>query len=113
MLITGVPFVSSSLLCWQWYVYMFSVAQSCLTLCDPMDCSPPISSVLGIFQARILKWVAISHSMDLPNPGIRPMSLVSPVLAGRFFTTALPGKPNNVSLIQVFRSLVTDESVSF
>ena len=39
-----------------------SVAQSCLTLCDPMDCSLPDSSVHGIFQARILEWVAISFS---------------------------------------------------
>ena len=37
-------------------------AQSCLTLCSPMDCSPPGSSVYGIFQARILEWVAISFS---------------------------------------------------
>ena len=36
------------------------VAQSCLTLCDSMDCSPSGSSVHGIFQARILEWVAIS-----------------------------------------------------
>ena len=40
------------------------VAQSCLTLCDPMDCSLPGSSVHGISQARILKWVAISFSRD-------------------------------------------------
>ena len=38
------------------------VAQSCLTLCDPMDCSLPGSSVHGIFQARILEWIAISFS---------------------------------------------------
>ena len=38
------------------------VAQSCLTLCDPMDCSPPGFSVHGIFQAWILEWVAISFS---------------------------------------------------
>ena len=38
------------------------VAQSCLTLCDPMDCSLLGSSVHGIFQARILEWVAISFS---------------------------------------------------
>ena len=38
------------------------VAQSCPTLCDPMDCSPPGSSVHGILQARILEWVAISFS---------------------------------------------------
>ena len=38
------------------------VAQSCLTLCDPMDCSLPGSSILGIFQARVLEWVAIAFS---------------------------------------------------
>ena len=38
------------------------VAKSCLTLCDLMDCSPPGSSVHGIFQARMWKWVAISFS---------------------------------------------------
>ena len=38
------------------------VAQSCLTLCDPMDCSPPGSSVPGILQARILEWVAFPFS---------------------------------------------------
>ena len=42
--------------------------QSCLTLCDPMDCSPPSSSVHGILQARILEWVAVPSSGDLPNP---------------------------------------------
>ena len=39
------------------------VAQSCLTLCDPMDCSLTGSSVHGILQARVLEWVAISFSM--------------------------------------------------
>ena len=39
-----------------------SVAKSCPTLCDPMDCSPPGSSVPGNFQAKILEWVAISSS---------------------------------------------------
>ena len=38
------------------------VAQSCLTLCDPMDCSPPGSSVHGVLQARILEWIAIPFS---------------------------------------------------
>ena len=40
------------------------VTQSCPTLCDPIYCSPPGSSVHGIFQARILEWVAISFSRD-------------------------------------------------
>jgi len=43
--------------------------------CDPMDCSPPGSSVLGIFQTRILEWIAISFSRDLLDPGIEPRSL--------------------------------------
>ena len=44
------------------------------TLCDPMDCSLPGSSVHGIMQARILEWVAIPISRDLPDPGIEPRS---------------------------------------
>ena len=43
-------------------IYGCSVSQSCLTHCDPMDCSPPVSSVHGMLQARILEWVAISFS---------------------------------------------------
>ena len=50
------------------------VTQSCPKLCNSMDCSPPGYSVHGILQARILEWVAISFSRDLPNLGIRPGS---------------------------------------
>ena len=100
-------------------------AQSCRTPSDPMDCSPPGSSIHGIFQARVLEWVAIAFSIgctwnsqicrlfvlpqtiafqaplsigfpkqdywsglslpspgDLPDPGIKPVSSVSPALAG-------------------------------
>ena len=46
------------------------VGQSCPTLCDPMDCSPPGSSIHGIFQARVLEWAAISFSRDpFPTQG--------------------------------------------
>ena len=45
---------------------------------------------MGILQARILGWVAMPSSRDLPEPGMEP---VSPELAGRFFTTKLPRKP--------------------
>ena len=62
------------------------VAQLCLTLCNPMDCSPPGSSVHGISQARILEWVAISFSGDLPNPGIKPRF-------SALQTYSLPSKP--------------------
>ena len=46
----------------EYYIVLCLFAQSCLTLCDPMNCSPPGSSVHGILQARILDWVAISFS---------------------------------------------------
>ena len=59
------------------------------SLCNPMNCSPPCSSVLGTSQAKMLKWVAISFSRDLPDPEIEPMS---PALPGRFFTTKSPEK---------------------
>ena len=65
-------------------------AKFCPTLCNPMDCSPPGSSVHGILQARVLEWVPCSPPGDLPNPGIKPRA---PALAGRFFTTEPPGKP--------------------
>jgi len=48
---------------------------------------------MGILQARILEWVAISSPGGPPNPGMELESLTPPALAGRFFTTALPGKP--------------------
>ena len=48
--------------------------QLCLSLRNPIDCSLPGSSTHGILQARILEWVAISFSRDLPDPGIKPRS---------------------------------------
>jgi len=82
-------------------LHMCSVAKSCLTLCDLMDCSPPGSSVHGILQARILGWVAISPPRGLPDPRIKSESPVSPVLAGRFFTTE-PGSPRNKWQLSAF-----------
>ena len=58
-------------------------AQSCLTLCDPRDCSSPGSSVHGILQARTLEWAATFSSRDLPNPGTEATSLGLSALAGR------------------------------
>ena len=51
------------------------VTHLCLTLCDPMDCSLPGSSVHGIFQARILEWIAICFSRGSSQP--RDQTLVS------------------------------------
>ena len=54
-----------------------------------MDCTPPGSFVHGILQARVLEWVGISFSRGgLPDPGIEPVSLMSPALAGGFLTTS-------------------------
>ena len=64
---------------------MCSVAQLCPILCDPVDL--PAFSVQGILQARILQWVVISFSRGSSKPGIEPMFLESPALAGRFLTT--------------------------
>ena len=55
------------------------------TLCDSMECSPPGSSVHGILQARILEWVAMPPSGDLPDLGIELASLMSPSLTGGVF----------------------------
>ena len=69
---------------------MCLVTQSCLTLCGPMDCSPPGSSVHGILQARILEWVAIPFSREPSRP--RDGSRLSRI-AGRFFTWVEPREP--------------------
>ena len=62
--------------------------QSCLTLCDHMDCNPPVSPVRGILQARILVWAAYPPPEDLPDPGIKLTSLMSPALTDGFFNTS-------------------------
>ena len=59
------------------------VTQSCPTLCDPMDCSLSGSSIHGIFQARVLEWIAISFSRESSQP--RNRTRVSHI-AGRCFT---------------------------
>ena len=69
------------------------VNQSCLTLCDPMHCSPPGFSVHGILQTRILEWVAISSSRESSRP--RNQTLVSSI-AGRFFTSEPPEKSSHM-----------------
>ena len=67
----------------KWKESESEVAQSCPTLCDPMDCSLSGSSVHGIFQARVLEWIAISFSRVSSWP--RNWTQVSPI-AGRLFT---------------------------
>ena len=69
------------------------VAQWSPTLCSAMHYSPPDSPVYQLFQARILEWVSILFFRDLRNTGIEPTSLMSPALAGRFFTTSATSFP--------------------
>ena len=73
------------------------VAQSCLTLCNPIDCSPPGSSVLGILQARKENWSGLLFPSpgDLPNPGIEPGS---PMLQEDSLPSEPPGKPKNTGV---------------
>ena len=68
--------------------------QSCLTLCDSKDCSPPGSSVHGILQGRKLEWVAML-SKDRTHE-----SLASSALAGRFFTAEPPRKPKHPECLE-------------
>ena len=74
------------------------ITQSCPTFCDPMDYSLPGSSVPGIFQARILEWVASPFSRGSSWP--RDQTHVSCI--GRwFFTAEPPGKPHSVIVVQL------------
>ena len=85
------------------------VAQSCLTLCDTMDCSLSGFSIHGIFQARVLEWVAISFSSGSSWP--RDQTWVS-CIAGRHFThwatREAPGTYDIVSAY-IFKALRPDE----
>ena len=65
------------------------------TLCDPMNCGLPESSVHGVLQARILEWVTMLSSRKSSRLRDRtPKSLMSPALAGGSLPLALPGKPS-------------------
>ena len=72
---------------WPWFVLWghahLLVTQSCPTICDRMDCSPPGFSVLGILQARILEWIAIPFSRGSSWPRDRNQASC---IKGRFFT---------------------------
>ena len=66
-------------------IFSCLVTKSCLILCNPVDCSPPVSSCPWNFPARTLEWVAISVSKGSSHPGLKS---TSPALAGGFFTTS-------------------------
>ena len=68
------------------------VTQLRLTLCDPVDCSPPASSVHGILQARILEWVAMPSSRGSSQPRVEPRSLA---VQEDSLPSEPPGNPKN------------------
>ena len=72
-----------------WHDMAWSSRQLYPTLCNPTDCIPPGSSLHGIFQAKILEWVAISYSRGSLNPSL--LHLLP--WAGGFFISVPPGKP--------------------
>ena len=76
--------------------------QWCPTLCDPMDCSSPGCSVYGILQARILEWVVMPSSGDLPLPRIEPGS---PALQADSLPSEPPGKPKSKPAAAAAQSL--------
>ena len=77
------------------------VAQSGLTVYEPMDCSLPDSSIHGILQARMLEWIAISSSRGFPNPGIEPRSLPFQVVS---LLSKPPGKSQRVRVALALNS---------
>ena len=88
---------------WNGNILDFSVwSQLCSALWNPMDCSLPGSCIHRLFQERILDCAAISFSRGPSNPGVK---LMSPALAGRFFTTAPPGKPQYSLKTKIYRIL--------
>ena len=84
-----------------------SVAQLCPTLCDPMDCSLPSSSLSMGYSQEYCDGLPFPIPGDLPNPGIKPTSLASPALTGGVFTIALLGKPHIESESEVAQSCPT------
>ena len=86
-------------------------AQSHQTLWDPMDCSPPGSSVHGISQARILEWVAISYSRGSSHP--RDWTQDSHIAgAGRFFTSWATKEAQSLPLLQeIFPTWESDQGL--
>ena len=62
--------------------------QSCLTLCDPMDCSQPGSFDMGFSRQEYWSGLPCPPPGDLHNPGIKPISITTVALAGRYFTTS-------------------------
>ena len=92
------------------------VTQLCLTLCDPMDCSPPVSSIHGILQARLLGWIAVffSRGSSWPKDQIqvsriagRRFNLWATREAKVYLNTSYP-LPNSKELSQYTKAIVIE-----
>ena len=92
---------------WWHHTVCVLVTQACQTLCDPMDCTQPGSSVHGLLQARILEWVAISFSRGSSQP--RDGTGVS-CIAGRsfyvFVTLGVEWYPSPLTWLQILRRII-------
>ena len=84
------------------YAALVCSMQLYLTLGALVGCNPPVFPVHGLLPARTLG-LPFPLPGDLPGPGIESLSLASPALAGRFFTTAPPGDPKIMNALLLFR----------
>ena len=76
-------------------VHFSLVAKLCLAFCNPMDCTHQAPLSMGFPRQEDWNGLPFPSPEDLPNPGIKPASPVSPALAGRFFTGKPPGMPHH------------------
>ena len=74
-----------------------------------MDCSPPDSSVQGVFQEKVLEWVSFTSPGDLPDPAIKPTSLKSPALAGRLYTTSITWEAHNSTSVYLNKKIYLNQ----
>ena len=91
------------------YIYVHAkLFQSCLTLCDPMDCSPPDSSVHEILQTRILEWVAISFSNIVKNIKIHSVQFSSVAQSCPTLCDPIDGSPPSSSVPWILQTRILE-----
>ena len=87
---------------WAWNVCACELFQSCPTLCDPMNCSPPSSSVYGILQVRILERVATPSCRGSSQPRDWTCISCDSCISGRFLTTEPLEKPSGLVICHLY-----------
>ena len=99
----------------QWFSSIINCVHVCSVMsdsCDPTDCSPPGSSVHGIFQARVLEWLPCHPPGDLPDPGIKPAYIVSPALQGILYHCGMGTFLRSILCLVSWVFLVQDSSIN-